>query len=263
MRVGVGLPGGMPGSADELMLEWARRADRGPFATLAVLDRNAGDNGVFAHMTDLARATTRVRLLLNTSGGPGPGTGLLAEQAAGLDARTGGRFTLGLAMARREDEADQLLELREGWEAADSDPRPGGDPLLLLRAAPSDRSFALMARYADGYIHAGGPPKAFARAAVKARSAWVDAGRPGKPEIRGQGYFTLTDPEAGAAWVRQNFGYTDAAKERVVEGLLTTPQAIVRYVRAYEEAGCDEIDLYPAVASIEEIERLAGVVSGL
>src|SRR5262252_8865359 len=39
MRVGVGLPTTTPGATGPLLLEWARRADRGPFASLGVLDR--------------------------------------------------------------------------------------------------------------------------------------------------------------------------------------------------------------------------------
>jgi len=35
-----------------------------------------------------------------------------------------------------------------------------------------------MARYADGYVHGGGPPRAFAGAVSRAHAAWIDLGRP-------------------------------------------------------------------------------------
>ena len=39
MNVGVGLPTTVPGATGELLLEWARRADDGPFSSVATLDR--------------------------------------------------------------------------------------------------------------------------------------------------------------------------------------------------------------------------------
>jgi len=39
MRVGIGLPSAVPGTAGPLIVQWARQADAGPFASLAVLDR--------------------------------------------------------------------------------------------------------------------------------------------------------------------------------------------------------------------------------
>ena len=39
MEVGVGLPTTTPGADGPGVLEWARRADAGPFASLGVLDR--------------------------------------------------------------------------------------------------------------------------------------------------------------------------------------------------------------------------------
>src|SRR6476646_2872538 len=39
MQVGVGLPNGLPGADGQLLVEWARRADQGPFTSLGVVDR--------------------------------------------------------------------------------------------------------------------------------------------------------------------------------------------------------------------------------
>ena len=39
MEVGVGLPTTTPGADGRGVLEWARRAEAGPFASLGVLDR--------------------------------------------------------------------------------------------------------------------------------------------------------------------------------------------------------------------------------
>ena len=39
MRIALGLPSRVPSASGELMLEWATRADRGPFSSLVVTDR--------------------------------------------------------------------------------------------------------------------------------------------------------------------------------------------------------------------------------
>jgi hypothetical protein len=42
--------------------------------------------------------------------------------------------------------------------------------------------------------------------------------------------------------------------------LLTTPQSLVHYVRSYQEAGCDELILFPTVSQIGQLERLADAI---
>jgi alkanesulfonate monooxygenase SsuD/methylene tetrahydromethanopterin reductase-like flavin-dependent oxidoreductase (luciferase family) len=281
MRVAVGLPATIPGAAAPLVLEWARRADEGPFSSLAVLDRLAYDS--YEPLTALAAAaavTRRVRLATTVVAGPLRNTLVLAKAAASVDALSGGRLVLGLAVGARRDDfeaagvdyhtrgrrlAEQLAALRDQWEDPQVGPRPArpGGPEVLVGGL-SDQTFARVARYADGYVHGGGPPRAFARAADRARAAWSDAGRPGRPALWGQGYFALGDDatiEAGAAYLRDYYAFTGPFVEKVVEGMLTTPQAIVQYARGYAEAGCDELALFPAVAALAQLESLADVLN--
>jgi len=63
MRIGVGLPTTTPGADGALVLDWARRADAGPFSSLAVLDRVVYDSfEPFAALAAAAGVTERVRL---------------------------------------------------------------------------------------------------------------------------------------------------------------------------------------------------------
>jgi hypothetical protein len=39
MDIGIGLPATIPGTSGSLVLDWARRADSGPFSSLGILDR--------------------------------------------------------------------------------------------------------------------------------------------------------------------------------------------------------------------------------
>ncbi|HET8852240.1 MAG TPA: LLM class flavin-dependent oxidoreductase, partial [Ktedonobacteraceae bacterium] len=162
--------------------------------------------------------------------------------------------------------SEQLATLRSLWEDGILSPkaaRSNGPELLV--GGQSDSGFARMARYTDGYIHGGGPPKAFARAADKACAAWIDAGRPGKPQLWAQGYFALGDEaaEAGVHYLKDYYAFTGPFAERIASGLLTTPQAISQFIRGYEEAGCDELVLFPTVPDLAQLEQLVAVLAGL
>jgi alkanesulfonate monooxygenase SsuD/methylene tetrahydromethanopterin reductase-like flavin-dependent oxidoreductase (luciferase family) len=277
MRVGIGLPNGIPGTPGTAIAEWAARAEEGPFTSLGVIDRLAYDaHEPFASLAAAAAVTRRPRLVTMVVIAPLRTTGVLAKQAATLDSLSGGRLTLGLAVgARTEDYVaagvdhrgrgrvfeEQLGQLRDLWE---SSPGPKASPELLVGGA-SDAAFARVARYADGYVHGGGPPRAFVRAADRARVAWTDMGRPGAPALWAQSYFALGDDavERGRAYMRDYYAFTGPFAEKIVEGLLTTPQQIAAQVRGYAEAGCDDLVLLPAAAEPEQVDRLAEVVAGL
>jgi alkanesulfonate monooxygenase SsuD/methylene tetrahydromethanopterin reductase-like flavin-dependent oxidoreductase (luciferase family) len=280
MRIGVGLPSTIPGAPASLTLDWARRAEAGPFSTLATLDRLVYDSlDSLTALAAVAAITTRVRIATNILVSPLYAPAALAKVAATLDALSGGRFTLGIAVGARKEDYDvagisyasrgrrlveQLDSLRNLWEEGLLGPRtvrPAGPQLLL--GGTSDQAFARVARYADGYAHGGGPPRAFARAAAKACAAWEDLGRLGAPQLWGQTYFALGEEhgEAGRAYLRDYYAFTGPYAERIAAGLLTTPQGLVQFVRGYEDAGCDELILYPAAADPAQLDRLAEVVT--
>jgi len=282
MRVGVGLPNGIPGTQGQLIIEWARRADQGPFTSLGVVDRLIYDS--YEPLTTLAAAaavTSRARLATTIVIGPLHNDTLLAKVTASLDALSAGRLVLGLAVGARKEDYDaagidyrsrgkrlseQLATLRSLWEEGAIGPqtaRPSGPELLV--GGLSDQGFARVARYADGYVHGGGPPRTFARAADKARAAWIDAGRPGKPQLWAQGYFALGEDaiEVGNGYMKDYYAFTGPFAEKIAAGLLTSPQAIAQFIRGYAEAGCDELVLFPAVSDIAQLDRLAAVLKGL
>jgi alkanesulfonate monooxygenase SsuD/methylene tetrahydromethanopterin reductase-like flavin-dependent oxidoreductase (luciferase family) len=280
MQVGVGLPSTIPGANGQLINEWACKADEGSFSSLAVLDRLVYDSyDPLIALATVAGVTHRVKLATTIIIGPLHNNALLAKTAASLDALSGGRLVIGLAVGARKEDYDaagvdyrdrgkrlseQLSSLRSIWEDNHIGPkttRHDGPDLLV--GGLSDQSFARMVRYTDGYVHGGGPPRAFARAADKAYAAWSDAGRPGKPQIWAQGYFALGNEaviKAGYRYLRDYYAFTGPFAERIASGLLTSPQGVAQFIRGYLDAGCDELVLFPTVPDILQLDRLAEIL---
>ena len=278
MNIGVGLPTSTSGISAELLLDWAKRADAGPFSSLGVVDRIAYHNyEPFTALAAAAAVTRRVRLATMVVIAPLRNTAILAKQAASLDAISGGRLTLGLAVGARGEDylasgidsrgrgrrfGEQLEAIRDIWEDGKIGPTPKAPGPHMLVGGSSGEALARMARYADGYMHGGGPPRAFAGAASKALTAWSDLGRPGRPRLWRMGYFALGDgvADAGAEYLRHYYAFTGPFAEKIAAGNLTSPGAIADFIRGYEDAGCDELVLFPTVSGIEQIDRLAEVL---
>jgi len=281
MQVGLGLPNTIANVEGENILTWIKQAEDGPFSSVAVLDRVLYDS--YEPMATLAAAaaiTHRIRLATMIVVGPLRNTPILGKMASTIDALSHGRFTLGIALGARRDDYDatgtpftgrgnrlteQLATLRDQWEdekIGPTSPRNTGPNLIV--GGLSDITFGRVARFADGYMHNGGPPFIFERMANRARSAWVDARRPGQPQLWGMGYFALGDDEivdAGKDYLRDYYAFTGPFAERIAQGLLTTPQAIVSFIRGYADAGCDELILFPTSANLVQLERLGEVVA--
>jgi alkanesulfonate monooxygenase SsuD/methylene tetrahydromethanopterin reductase-like flavin-dependent oxidoreductase (luciferase family) len=280
MRVGVGLPAAVRGADPGILVPWARRAEAGPFTSLGVVDRIRYDSlDPLVALAAAAAVTERIGLVTMVVIGPLRTAAGLAKEAATVQAISGGRLVLGLGIGARADDyeaagiptagrgerlAAQLRAIRDTWE----DDRVG--PVLtapppLLAGGTSDAAVARVALHADGYVHGGGPPRSFGRVVEKVRTAWRDADRPGAPQLWAQGYFALGEDAraAGLASMRDYYAFTGPFADTISEGLLTTAQAAAAFLRGYEELGCDELVLMPAVADLEQLDRLQDVLASL
>ena len=287
MEVGIGLPATIPGVEARSILDWAREADQGPFSSLAVLDRLVYPN--FESMVVLGAAaavTSRVRLITSILLAPLRSGAMLAKQAASVDAISGGRLSLGLGVGGRPDDFvaggvdmrtrgrlfdEQLATMKRVWNGGPfSDdvgpigPQPGreGGPELLI-GATTPAAMARVARWGDGFIAAGGDPNA-ARASFDSILAdWESAGREGQPRFVAAAYFAL-GPDAESSvndYIGDYYGFMPEYAGMIAQGSPTTPERVQQLLKSYADVGVDEFLLWPCNPSLDQVGRLADVVS--
>jgi alkanesulfonate monooxygenase SsuD/methylene tetrahydromethanopterin reductase-like flavin-dependent oxidoreductase (luciferase family) len=286
LKIGIGLPR-VAGIRGDLALDWARRADAGPFSTLAVTDRVVQD--VHEPLIALASAigvTSRIRLLTSVVIGPTRETTLLARQAASIDVLSGGRLTLGLGVGVREDDYaatgfpfqergrrldEQLPILRRLWAGRALNARVGaigplpvrlGGPEVLIGGYVSaivDRITA----WGDGYMSpGGGEPERMRDLWQRIIEAWDTTGRKGRPRWVSSAYFALGPgaDEAARSHVSAYYAFNPELAARRIRGIATTPERVEAAIELQASMGVDEFILRPCAADIDSLERLAEIV---
>ncbi len=285
MDVGIGLPATIPGVRGNVIVEWAAKADDGPYSSLAVLDRLVYPN--FEPMVVLgatAAVTNRVRLMTTILLAPLRSGAMLAKQAASVDAISGGRLSLGLGIGGRPDDFmangtdistrgrrfdEQLAAMKRIWagepysdDAGSIGPPPGreGGPELLIGAV-SPRALARVARWGDGFIAAGGPDAA--RAAYDSvLETWNEIGREGRPRFVGAAYFALGS-DAGdriAAYINDYYSFMPQYAEVIANAAPSNSEQVRNTLKAYEDVGIDEFLLWPCNPSLDQVDRLADIL---
>lgn len=286
MQIGVGLPVRLTDAPPERLLEWAVRADDGPFSSVAVMDRVVYP--AFEPLVTLAAAaalTRRVRLLTSILLVPTRETTLLARQTASIDALSGGRLSIGIGVGVREDDYrvtghdfhargarldEQVPILRRVWSGDDPAgrigprPRRDGGPEVLFGGYVGAVARRIAA-WGDGFMApGGGDPERMAALWARILDAWSDAGRPGRPRRLGGSYFAL-GPNAGAAarsHIDAWYGFDPALAEKRMRGIPMTEAAVREAIARNEDLGVDELILRPCTADEEQFDRLADLVTG-
>jgi alkanesulfonate monooxygenase SsuD/methylene tetrahydromethanopterin reductase-like flavin-dependent oxidoreductase (luciferase family) len=287
MKISVGMPATVPGSTTASLMEWARRADAGPFTSLGVIDRLVYPSFEPLVMLSAAAAITqRVRLMTTVLIMPLRNAGLFAKQTATLDQLSAGRLTLGFGIGRRENDYQvapepfhtrgkrlegQLALMRQIWAGQLPDgveggigplpAQPGGPEVLL--GGYAEQVAGRVARWGDGYIYGSGADPARARKMFDGvEAAWKAAGRPGQPRLVGGLYcaFGGDAPERAQAYVRNYYAFAGPAAEAMAKAIQTSPEAVKAAMRTFADIGMDELVLWPCVPEVSFYDRLAELV---
>jgi alkanesulfonate monooxygenase SsuD/methylene tetrahydromethanopterin reductase-like flavin-dependent oxidoreductase (luciferase family) len=285
MKVGIGVPASV-GITGDMILNWVRKADAGTFSSLATIDRVVyGNYEPLTILSAAAGATQRIRLMTSILLAPLRNGGVLAKQAASLDAISGGRLTLGIGVGGRGDDFqaapasfhdrgkrldEQLALMKRIWAGepvgdgigpvGPPPARPGGPELLMGAFSPGP--LRRVGQWADGFLGAVLPPDMMRQMFGAAQESWREAGRSGEPRMVAARYFRL-GPDSqgpGEGYIRDYYAFGGETAEQVVQSILSTPEAIKEAMQAYEGIGADELILWPTVANLDQIDRLADVV---
>jgi alkanesulfonate monooxygenase SsuD/methylene tetrahydromethanopterin reductase-like flavin-dependent oxidoreductase (luciferase family) len=279
MRIGIGLPAAVPGTAHTLLGEWASESERLGFQSLGVLDRLVYDNlDPLVALAAAAARTERAELMTTVLTVPfRQNAVVLGKQLASLDLLSDGRVTAGLALGGwPEDYAesglsldgrgtvfeDMLSTMRRVWAgevAGAGGPipaLPGGRPEVLLGGlVPA--AFARAAALADGWVAPFFGYEMLVDGMASVRKAWSDAGRPERPRVVVQRYFCLG---AGADEVADEYllhYYGEEYFPLARADTLTGPAPLSGEIRRLSETGCDDLLLFPCAGDLDQVALLA------
>lgn len=285
MNVGLGLPISDP----PILLEWARKADAGPFSTLALLDRLVYDNPEpLVTLAAVAGTASRIRVQTEVLLAPLREPALMAKQAATLDRLCGGRLTLGIGLGARRDDykvagidthrrgarLDQIMRdmhriwlgepYAEGTGLIGPAPaRRGGPEILFGGFGPA--AIQRIARFGDGLLCAS-PIDEMDRLFRATEQAWRSAGRTGRPKLVAQLNAALgpdTTIEEARDHIRHYYSgpeYMDLPEnytDMVVQKMLTTPGEVRDAIDRLTDIGADEIIFYCWSPDAGQIDRFA------
>jgi alkanesulfonate monooxygenase SsuD/methylene tetrahydromethanopterin reductase-like flavin-dependent oxidoreductase (luciferase family) len=281
MKIGIGSPAAIPWVKAQDIMEWARRADAGPFSSIGIIDRLVYQNyDPLIALTAAAAVTRRIRLMTTILLAPLRNPAILAKQAASLDALSGGRLTLGLGVGAREEDfraaevpfehrgtrmVKMIERMKKIWSGEPLEPgmnvigpkpaRPGGPELLL--GGNSEAAVRRVGRLADGFISSGGAdPQRSYQLYQAAAAAWEKAGRPGKPRYVSAIYFALGPEDVvarGNEYMASYYGPGRTAQ--------SSPNAIRDLMKAYADVGVDELILWASVPDPDQVYRAADLAA--
>lgn len=276
MDVAIGLPNAVPSTTGDQLTEWARRAEARGFSSLGTIDRIAYPN--IEPLTALAAAaavTERIGLATTVLLGPlRENPVALAKQVASIQAISGGRMTLGIGLGGRDDDyeiagietgtrgkdLDAMLErIWEVWKGEEMGPNSASHPRVLVGGAV-EASFKRAARFGDGWIAAGAPPDQFAEWRQEFEATWSQSGRSEQPQNAALAYFSLGDKaeDDAKAYLTDYYAWLGEDTANFIAGSAAKDaETVQQYLTAFEEAGCQELFLFPSSSDPHQVDLLA------
>jgi alkanesulfonate monooxygenase SsuD/methylene tetrahydromethanopterin reductase-like flavin-dependent oxidoreductase (luciferase family) len=276
MKIAIGLPNAVPGTTGEQLTDWARRAETRGFSSLGTIDRIAYPNiEPLTALTAAAAVTERIGLATTVLLGPlRENPVALAKQVASVHSISGHRMTLGIGLGGRDDDyelagvgtetrgkdLDAMLErVWEVWKGDEMGPETASHPRVLVGGSV-EASFERAARFGDGWIAAGAPPEQFAQWREAFERVWSESGRSESPQNAALAYFSLGEraEEDAKAYLTDYYAWLgEDIANFIVAGAAKDADTVKQTLAAFEDAGCQELFLFPSSNDPQQVGLLA------
>jgi alkanesulfonate monooxygenase SsuD/methylene tetrahydromethanopterin reductase-like flavin-dependent oxidoreductase (luciferase family) len=284
MKIGIGLPNNIVGAPGPLMVEWARRAEQRGFESVTTIDRLIYPSlDSIVALALAAGATTDLALVTNILLAPLYPPAILAKQLASIALAACDRLAVGVAVGARADDYtaagvdfekrgrlldEEVTAMREAWRGAPvtngSTLSPAPVDIPLLFGGTSKATLRRAATVGDGWV--AGALRDYngqSEFADRVRAGWHEAGRPGSPTTHASVNFAIGDEhvaESGRKHLAHYYGFKPEYAKLNVDDIITTAKDARDTVRAYGDLGFDRLLFHPAVASLDQVDRLADAV---
>lgn len=275
---------------------WAKVIDDGPFSALCWGERIAFDNpDSMTLLGALAAWTDRVRLVTTVVVPQLHDPVALAKALATGDVLSGGRLTVGLGVGGRHEDyhavgadtatqtmramADRVAVMKRVWagEKVTESVLPVGPPPVqhggpeLMVGTIGPKTVRSAAGWAAGLAGTTLDLDADQQNDLfdVARQAWDAAGKP-KPHLATSFWFAIGEPVPAREQVRRHLlRYMNWIPEEFVDAIAPTTgwsgsqDELLAVLRRFESIGADEVHLIPTSDDIEQVHRVAEVISDL
>ncbi|MEV1176570.1 LLM class flavin-dependent oxidoreductase [Nonomuraea sp. NPDC049784] len=278
MRIGIGLPSGVPGADGRSIGPWATESEHRGFRSLGAFDRLVYDNlDPLVALAAAAGRTERIELVTTVlNAGYRSNPVVLAKQITSLERVSGGRLTVGLGMGGwAEDYAvsdvpmtgrgaaleTTLATMRTMWRGEMTGPAgpipalpPGRPQLLLAGFVPA--AFTRAATLSDGWVAPAFGLQILKKGVDAVRREWAKAGRQGRPRIVVERYFCLGPgaPETADAYIARYYG---DLYPQVRHDVVTGTDRLSTEIDRLAEVGADDLVLLPCSRGFEQIGLLS------
>jgi alkanesulfonate monooxygenase SsuD/methylene tetrahydromethanopterin reductase-like flavin-dependent oxidoreductase (luciferase family) len=291
MDISMTLPSMVSGNSRAQTIEWCRRIDEGPYASLAIGERVAFHNPEqLATLNFAAALTDRVRLVPSIVVLPMHAEVMAAKQLATLDVLSGGRLTVGVGVGGREEDFvlsggrpyagrhgrldSQVAAMRAIWagEIPEGASRPVGPPpvqrrLPLLSGSLGPKAIARAAVWADGVMGFTLDPltEDLAAGFERVRQAWGEAGRSEAPHLSTTFWYSLEDDgaEVIGRYAHEYLAIFGSEVASSMASLVTGhgSAAVRTALDRLADAGCDEVFLVPTTHDIAALDQLEDLIA--
>jgi alkanesulfonate monooxygenase SsuD/methylene tetrahydromethanopterin reductase-like flavin-dependent oxidoreductase (luciferase family) len=273
------------------LLEWFRRVDQGPFATIATGERELWPQiEQQAFLAAAAAVTERVKLMSHVMILPMHPPVLLAKRLASIDVISDGRLVVGVGTGGRQEDYqaagssfenrwqrldDQVQVLRHvwaghpPWDGAGSPVGPlpvqtGGPPIYA--SASGERALARAAKWADGWQGAimSVDPRTLRLEVERHLSAWDAAGRSDRPYLMNSLWYALgEDAEQNLSSAAAHYlGVPPESPSPFGSLPVHSPDGVKMAVDNCQAAGFDQLMFIPITDDLHQLDLLEQALAG-